>query len=52
MEKVVYKELSYEIMGTIFEVFKKLGYGFRGKDIMKKQLLRNSKTKRLVLKDK
>ncbi|OGI16372.1 MAG: hypothetical protein A3J63_02125 [Candidatus Moranbacteria bacterium RIFCSPHIGHO2_02_FULL_40_12b] len=27
--KVVYKELSYEIMGAIFEVFKELGYGFK-----------------------
>lgn len=28
-DKVVYKELSYEIMGAIFEVFKELGYGFK-----------------------
>ena len=29
MDKVVYKELSYEIMGAIFEVFSELGYGFK-----------------------
>jgi len=29
MDKVVYKELSYEIMGAIFEVFRELGYGFK-----------------------
>ena len=28
-DKVIYKELSYEIMGSIFEVFKELGYGFK-----------------------
>ena len=28
-DKVVYKELSYEIMGAVFEVFKELGYGFK-----------------------
>jgi len=27
--KVVYKELSYEVVGAIFEVFKELGYGFK-----------------------
>lgn len=29
MDKVVYKKLSYEIVGSIFEVFKELGYGFK-----------------------
>jgi len=28
-EKVVYKELSYKIMGAVFEVFRELGYGFK-----------------------
>lgn len=28
-DKVVYKELSYEIMGAIFEVFRELGFGFK-----------------------
>lgn len=28
-DKVVYKELSYGIMGAVFEVFKELGYGFK-----------------------
>jgi GxxExxY protein len=27
--KIVYKELSYEIMGAVFEVFRELGYGFK-----------------------
>lgn len=31
MDKVIYKELSYEIIGAIFEVFKELGYGFKEK---------------------
>lgn len=26
-DKVVYKELSYKIIGAIFEVYKELGYG-------------------------
>jgi GxxExxY protein len=29
MGKVIYKELSYEVVGAIFEVFKELGYGFK-----------------------
>ena len=28
-DKVIYKELSYEVMGSIFEVFKELEYGFK-----------------------
>lgn len=29
MKKVIYKELSYEVVGAIFEVFRELGYGFK-----------------------
>ncbi|NTV40893.1 MAG: GxxExxY protein [Candidatus Moranbacteria bacterium] len=29
MDKIIYKELSYEIVGAVFEVFKELGYGFK-----------------------
>jgi len=28
-DKVIYKKLSYEIVGSVFEVFKELGYGFK-----------------------
>ena len=31
MDKVIYKELSYNIVGSVFEVFKELGYGFKEK---------------------
>jgi GxxExxY protein len=31
MDKVVYKELSYEIIGAIFEVFRECGYGYKEK---------------------
>jgi GxxExxY protein len=27
--KVIYKKLSYDIVGSVFEVFKELGYGFK-----------------------
>lgn len=29
--KVVYKKLSYEIVGILFEVFNELGYGYKEK---------------------
>jgi len=29
MDKVVYKKLSYEIMGAVFEVFRELGSDFK-----------------------
>lgn len=29
MDKIIYKELSYNILGVVFEVFKELGYGFK-----------------------
>jgi len=28
-EKIVYKELSYEIVGILYEVYNELGYGFK-----------------------
>lgn len=29
MDKIIYKELSYKIVGSAFEVFRELGYGFK-----------------------
>lgn len=29
MEKIIYKELSYEIVGILYEVYNELGYGFK-----------------------
>ncbi|KKT89217.1 MAG: hypothetical protein UW95_C0001G0059 [Parcubacteria group bacterium GW2011_GWC1_45_14] len=29
IDKVIYKELSYEVMGAVFEVYNELGYGFK-----------------------
>jgi GxxExxY protein len=31
MVKIIYKNLSYKIMGLIFNVFKNIGYGYREK---------------------
>lgn len=31
MTQIIYKELSYEIVGVVFEVYNKLGYGLREK---------------------
>lgn len=31
MDKVIYKELSYDIVGAAFEVFRELGYGYKEK---------------------
>lgn len=31
MDNVIYKELSYEIMGAVFEVYNELGFGFKEK---------------------
>lgn len=33
--KVLYPELSYKIIGVVFEVYNKLGYGYREKDYYK-----------------
>ncbi|EKE18523.1 MAG: hypothetical protein ACD_9C00308G0002 [uncultured bacterium] len=30
-EKVIHKELSYKIVGTLFEVYNELGYGYKEK---------------------
>ena len=30
-EKIIYKELSYQIMGVLFEVYNELGYGYQEK---------------------
>lgn len=30
-DKVIYKELSYEIIGILFEVYNDLGYGYQEK---------------------
>lgn len=30
-EKVIYKELSYKLVGVLYEVFNKLGYGYKEK---------------------
>jgi GxxExxY protein len=31
MGDIIYKELSYKLMGLVFKVFKNLGYGYREK---------------------
>ena len=52
MDKVIYKELSYKIVGSIFEVFKELGYGFKERyyeDAISKEFDKNNiKYKRQV----
>jgi GxxExxY protein len=30
-EKVIYKDLSYQIMGVMFEIYNELGYGYQEK---------------------
>ena len=48
-EKILYKELSYEIVGILFEVFNKLGYGYKEKYYEKaiEQCLLNKKIKHI-----
>jgi GxxExxY protein len=43
-DKVIYKELSYKIVGILFEVYNELGYGYKEKYYEKaiKQALRDS----------
>ena len=31
MEKVIYKKLSYQVVGVLFEVYNELGYGYKEK---------------------
>lgn len=31
MGEIIYKDLSYQVMGSVFRVFKKLGFGYREK---------------------
>lgn len=31
LNKIIYKDLSYEIIGTVFEVYNNLGFGFKEK---------------------
>ncbi len=35
MDNLIYPELSYKIVGLLFEVYNKLGYGLREKDYQK-----------------
>ncbi|MFH0955690.1 MAG: GxxExxY protein [Candidatus Falkowbacteria bacterium] len=30
-DKILYKDLSYKIVGVLFEVYNKLGYGYKEK---------------------
>ncbi|MFC1623083.1 GxxExxY protein [Patescibacteria group bacterium] len=52
MSKIIYKDLSYEIVGAIFEVYNELGYGFKERyyedAIVKELRLRGVKYKRQV----
>lgn len=52
MEKVIYKKLSYEIVGAVFEVFRELGYGYKERyyedAIAKEFIRRNIKFKRQI----
>jgi len=52
MDKVIYKELSYNIIGSVFEVFKEMGYGFKERyyeDAIAKEFIRkNIKYKRQI----
>ncbi len=31
MEKIIYKKLSYQVVGVLFEVYNELGYGYKEK---------------------
>lgn len=52
MSKVIYKDLSYKVVGAIFEVYNELGYGFKERyyeDAIAKELeLRGLNHKRQV----
>lgn len=52
MSKIIYKDLSYKIVGAIFEVYNELGYGFKERyyeDAIAKELkLRGLNHKRQV----
>ena len=48
-DKVVHKELSYQIVGVLFEVFDDLGYGYH-ENYYEKAVARGLKLKNLELK--
>ena len=61
MDKVIHKELSYQIVGILFDVYNELGYGYQEKYyeraveqyfIRKKLKYKNQPSYKLIVKDK